>query len=196
MIHTVYTRQRYDDGPFQERMELALETCIPAMVAAAAKCQHPVRWAWRAHPHHAESLVDTVRAGGWKGELEVLEEFGPFGDVQSTLDSDDRIEPHFLHRVQLCHRPGAPFVVTWQPIKQRLSDGAKFAHRMKYQAYKPSNFYAVYNPTAAVHVYARKHGEMHLLGAPCRVAGDRGAIVVIHAGNPNQTINGRDERIR
>jgi hypothetical protein len=194
MIHTVYTRQRYDDGPFMKRMLLAVETCIPAMIEAARQVPEDVvlRWAWRAHARHSSAIYETLRGAGWSGGIEVVDVFGPASDqIQSSLDSDDRIGPGFLRMQQGHYRPGGPFIVTWQPEKQRLEDGRIFRHRMRYKANLPSPFYAVFNPGPTVHAYRVKHGAMHTL-APCTLSSEPGAIAVIHAGNKHMDLNRYD----
>jgi hypothetical protein len=207
IFHTVYTRQCYDDDKhFRARMELARRTCIPAMVAAAKNLKPDVviAWAWRAHERHLEAIERIVRDGGWTHALEVLQHFGPGrDDIQSTLDSDDRIRPTFLYTIEASYftiqgyeRPRLTELRSWQPIKQRLEDGACFRHRYRYEEKgRVSPFYAIYNPTAEVHVYARSHGQMHQLLEP-RWSREPGAIAVIHGANRLMDLRASDTPIR
>lgn len=193
MRHTVYTQQHYaDDGVFAARMELARRTSIPAMLHAAALTHHPVRWAWQVRERHEWLVRQVLEEEGWTGEIMTIRGFAPFGDdVQSTLDSDDRIEPGFLATVQGYYRPDETFIVTWQPVKQDLETGDFYRHRRRYAATGPSMFYAVYNPTDQVRVYAKTHERMHWL-APTLLATDAGAIAVIHGANALATITEAD----
>lgn len=204
MIHTVYTRMRYEDEQqLLSRVELARATTIPSMVAAAKRAEYQVRWAWFALERDHERIRSIVTGAGYPGEVITLdrgsEGYVPLyeeDNVQSTLDSDDKVAAYFLARVQRRWKPPVtppqPYIVTWQPIKERFQDGALFNHRMRYAATKPSPFYSVYNPTEKVHVYAKSHGHMHELGAPVELVNERGAIAVIHGGNALMDIKSGD----
>lgn len=191
MIHTVYTRQRWqDEDTMIERMKLARATTIPSMVRAAQAALEPVRWAWFVNPRDVELLVDVVTRAGYPGPILPIVEDGytPLfeeDDLESTLDSDDKVASYFLKRVQgrWRGRDSSTYIVSWQPIKERFEDGALFNHRMRYAADKPSPFYTVYNPTAKCHAYRKKHGHMHRCGAPVEHTNERGAIAVIHGKN-------------
>lgn len=193
MIHTVYTRQHYvDDSTFAARMELARRTSIPAMLEASAQAEHPVRWAWQVREPHEELLRRVLEEEGWTGELRAIRHFAPFDDdVQSTLDSDDRITSSFLATIQDAYRPGAPYILTWQPAKTDLHTGRFYHHRRRYSSRCPSPFYAVYNPTLSCRVYAKTHERMHEL-APTALAPEAGAIAVIHGANALARIDERD----
>lgn len=190
MIHTVYTRQRWaDEKQTVERMSLARLTTIPSMVAAAKAALQPVRWAWFSHERDHELIKRIVSRAGYPGPILTLDVDGyvPLfeeDDLQTTLDSDDKVTSYFLKRVQGRWKPGTkPYIVSWQPIKERLDDGFLFKHRMRYATNRPSPFYTVYNPDARAHAYAKKHGHMHLVGAPVELTTERGAIAVIHGEN-------------
>jgi hypothetical protein len=191
MIHTVYTRQRWEhEETTIERMRLARATTIPSMVRAAKEAPHPVRWAWFTTERDQERVVDVVRRAGYPGPILTITTDGyvPLyeeDDLQSTLDSDDKVASYFLKRIQSRWRGrrSSTYIVTWQPIKERFEDGALFNHRMRYAADKPSPFYTVYNPTEKCHAYRKKHGHMHLCGAPVELLTERGAIAVIHGKN-------------
>lgn len=190
MIHTVYTRQRWaEEEQTIERMRLARATTIPSMVRAAQAALRPVRWAWFSAARDHERIIDVVTRAGYPGPVVCLDTDGyvPLfeeDDLQTTLDSDDKVASYFLKRVQGRWKPGTkPYIVSWQPIKERFEDGALFKHRMRYAADRPSPFYTVYNPTARAHAYAKKHGHMHLVGAPVELTTERGAIAVIHPDN-------------
>ena len=198
--HTMYTRQRYDDDhEMRYRMELARETSIASMVAALKRALYPVRWRWAILPRHEELVRQTLLEAGWTGEFLPTETWPPEqledDDISSTLDSDDKVAPGFLRIIQRHWAPGKPFIVTWQPVKERYSDGAIFEHRFKYTNDRPSPFYAIYNPTSRCYVYRKKHGHMDQLGAPVTMSKERGAIAVIHGRNKLMDISSRDKQL-
>lgn len=198
----ICTRQRYDDEHvFRRRMELARRTCIPAVIAAAEKlrCQDLARrqaelvdsgpeysltWVWRAHKRHRDAIMRALTEEGWTHWISVVDAFGPDGDdVQVALDSDDRIEPQYLRMVADYWRPGFVELRSWQPIKQRLSDGQLFRHRFRYRTKKRvSPFYAIYNPHPELYAYVASHGQLHRLIQP-NWRPEPGAIAVIHGAN-------------
>jgi hypothetical protein len=203
---SVCTRQRYDDDDtFERRMDLARRTCIPAVVAAAelpavvAAAEifgASLTWRWRAHERHAPDVWAAVAGAGWPGRIEVVDDFGPeTDDVQVTLDSDDRIEPGYLATVMSYWRRGRTELRTWQPIKQRLSDGRLHRHRFRYRVKKRvSPFYAIYNPTEELYAYCASHGKLHELVQPKWMKGP-GAIAVIHGDNALMDLRAGDIRL-
>lgn len=198
MRHHLFTRQRYEDDDFRRRMDLALRTCIPAVLEAAATLAPGFRWTWKAHTHHESEIRRILETEGWTHELAVVEKFTPpteHADLHSTLDSDDIIGPEFLSVQQAYWKPGITEIRSWQPIKLRLSDGALFRHRFRYAAKgRVSPFYAVYNPTPSVYAYSASHMDMQD-HAPTTWHSDPGAICVVHGGNALNSINHRDRRI-
>lgn len=203
MIHSMYTRQRYaDEEELAYRMELAAKTSIPSMVDSAGLAPHPVRWVWAVLERDKARVSDTLLEAGWQGSIVLQDSWPPAqlldDHISSTLDSDDRVASFYLTKMQKRWKPGPTFVVTWQPIKQRLEDGELFQHRMTYATNRPSPFYAVYNPSEECYVYARSHGQMHLCGAPVELARERirGAIAVIHDRNKLMDLRKGDTPLR
>lgn len=196
MKHSVYTRQAYvDDERFYARMDLAKKTCIPAMIAAALRAQHPVRWVWWAFPRHHAHVRTVVRGYGWTGPLTVTsgDSWLADDDIQTTLDSDDQVDAGFLQNVQDLHEPGAPYLVSWQPVKLELATGQRYRMRMRYSGSTPSMFYSIYNPTSDVRVYALTHTRMSELCKSFLAPVEGSAFAVIHDGNHLMQIH-REER--
>jgi hypothetical protein len=178
-------------------MLLALDTCIPSMRIAARFAPYPVRWIWAIAPEDADLVLSSLDAGGWTGGILLLSIMqGQREDtIQTALDSDDRIGPDFLTVVQSYWRPSsAPYLITWQPVKQDFHTGKLYRHSSRYREDKPSPFYTVYNPDPSTQIYSRKHGEMHLAFPSRRtyLGHEGGAVAVIHSDNKLQKITPQD----
>lgn len=195
MIHHLFTRQKYDDEAFARRMDLARRTCIPSVVAALDGIGPGFRWVWKAHLRHAATIRRVLRSEGFDREIEVTEDFSPPTepvDIHSTLDSDDRIEPHFLRLQQSYWQEGVQRLISWQPLKQRHSDGQLYRHRYRYEkSGRVSPFYAIYNPDAGLYAYCQSHGVLHKHTSPTWKR-DPGAVAVIHDANKLMDLRSRD----
>jgi hypothetical protein len=197
--HHLFTRQKYDDDTFRRRMDLALRTCIPAVLESASELAPGFRWTWKAHARHESEIRRILEAEGWAHEIAVVETFTPpepgSADLHSTLDSDDIIGPDYLRMQQSYWRPGITEVRSWQPVKQRLSDGTLYHHRLQYRARRRvSPFYMISNPTPTIYAYSVTHMDMQSY-APTTWERETGAICVVHGANALNSIDHRDLRI-
>lgn len=195
MIHHLFTRQKYDDEHFRRRMDLACRTCIPSVMAALDGIGPGFRWVWKARPEHHDELRRILEREGFDREVECVDTFTPPANqphIHSTLDSDDRIEPHFLELQQGYWQPAVQKILSWQPLKQNHEDGSLHRHRFRYEERgRVSPFYAIYNPSATLYAYCESHGHLHKLIRP-EWKRDPGAIAVIHETNKLMDLSPRD----
>lgn len=200
MIGTIYTRHTFelDDPRFRKRLELAAETSIPAVREALSSLEAEEwtwLWVWWCRPGAEELILEHV---GHDLPVECLrgDTWHPDDEIQLTLDSDDMIPPGFIDHVEGLWEPtDFPYLRTWQPTKLDLRTSKRYKMAFRYSSSTPSMFYAVYNPTERVRVYARTHTRMSEL-APCElVQGGPGVTAGIHDDNQLMTIAHGDKEI-
>lgn len=197
---TIYTRHTYpvEDPRFHRRLELARRTSIPSVNQALKFTPSGQSWRWvwwcrwEGHNEVMAALHGALcRIVSLPGDDHLEDD-----DVQLALDSDDMISHHFLDRVTRLWEKGEPYIRTWQPTKLDLRTGKRYRMSMRYSADTPSMFYAVYNPTDRVRIYARTHTRMGELAPTELVTDGPGVTACIHDDNHLMTIVSGDKEIR